>query len=68
MQFLYKTEIAWTAKALMETAEHLKGISEMDTTAAIERGACLLRAEQLQSIAERLTAAVTNGDKRIAIR
>ena len=68
MQFLYRAEIAWTAKALAETAGQLRRMSEMRETTEIEREAYLLRAEQLQSIAERLTAAVANGDKRIAIR
>ena len=68
MQFLYRTEIAWTAKALSEKADQLKRISGMEAAADIERGSCQLRAEQLQSIAERLTAAVEDGDKRIAIR
>ena len=68
MQFLYKAELAWTAKVLTETAGQLRRMSEMEETADIKRGACRLRAEQLQSIAERLAAAVTNGDKRIAIR
>ena len=68
MQVLYRAELAWTAKALTEKAEQLKRISGMEATTDIERGSCQLRAEQLQSIAERLTAAVEDGDKRIAIR
>ncbi len=68
MQFLYKTEIAWTAKALTEKADRLKRISGMAEATDIERGSCRLRVEQLQSIAERLAAAVADGDKRIAIR
>ena len=68
MQVLYKTEIAWTAQALAEKAGQLKRMSEMEATTAIERGAYQLRAEQLQGIAERLAAAVADGDRRIAIR
>ena len=68
MQILYKAEIAWTAKALTEKADQLKRIGSMSAATDIESGSCQLRAEQLQSIAERLAAAVTNGDKRIAIR
>lgn len=68
MQFLYRTEIAWTAQALTEKANQLKHISDMAAATDIERGSCQLRAEQLQSIAERLAAAVAGGDKRIAIR
>ena len=68
MQVLYRTEIAWTVKALTDTANQLKRVSEAEETSDIKRGACRLRAEQLQSIAARLTAAVTNGDKRLAIR
>lgn len=68
MQFLYKAELAWTAKALAEKADQLKRFSEMAATTDIERGSYQLRAEQLQSIAERLAAAAAGGDKRIAIR
>ncbi len=68
MQVLYRTELAWTAQALTEKADQLKRLSEMEATTDIERGSYQLRAEQLQSIAERLAAAVANGDKRIAIR
>ncbi len=68
MQFLYKTELAWTAAALTEKADQLKCLGGIKEATDIERGSCRLRAEQLQSIAERLAAAVTDGDKRIAIR
>lgn len=68
MQVLYRAELAWTAKALTEKAERLKRVGGMAAATDIERGSCQLRAEQLQSIAERLTAAVEDRDKRIAIR
>ena len=68
MQFLYKAELAWTAKALAEKADRLKRLSGMEAATDIERGSYQLRAEQLQSIADRLAAAVEAGDKRIAIR
>ncbi len=68
MQVLYRTELAWTAKALTEKAEQLKRISGMEAATDIERASYQLRAEQLQGIAERLAAAVADGDKRIAIR
>ena len=68
MQMLYRTELAWTAKALTEKADQLKRLSGMAEATDIERGSYQLRAEQLQSIAERLAAAATDGDKRIAIR
>lgn len=68
MQFLYRTEIAWTAKALTEKADQLKRFSGMEAATDIGRGSYQLRAEQLQGIAERLAAAVAGGDRRIAIR
>ena len=68
MQVLYKAELAWTAKALTDTAERLERTGDTDGTPDIGRAACLLRAEQLRSIAKRLASAVENGDKRIAIR
>lgn len=68
MQILYKAEIAWTVQALTEKADRLKRLSGMEAATDIERGSYQLRAEQLQSIAERLAAAVTDGDKRITIR
>ena len=68
MQILYRTELAWTAKALIEKADRLERLGEADTATTIERGASRLRAEQLRGIAERLAAAVEDGDRRIAIR
>lgn len=68
MQILYRTEIAWTVQALTEKADQLKRLSGMAATTDIERGSYQLRAEQLQGIAERLAAAVADGDKRIAVR
>ena len=52
---------------MSEASNRLKQAAEV-AAAEIERGLCLLRAEQYHSIAERLAAAVENGDRRIAVR
>ena len=67
MQSFTRQEIAWTAKEMSEASDRLKQAAEV-AAAEIERGLCLLRAEQFRSIAEKLTAAVENGDRRIAVR
>ena len=67
MQSFARQEIVWAAKEMFEASDRLKQAAKM-ATAEIERGLCLLRAEQLHSIAERLFAAAKNGDRRIAVR
>lgn len=67
MQSFARQEIVWAAKEMFEASDRLKQAAKM-ATVEIERGLCLLRAEQLHSIAERLTAAAENGDRRIAVR
>ena len=67
MRVLCRSEIAWTVQALIEKADQLKRISEMETATDIEHGSCQPSAEQLRSIAERLAAAVADGERQIAI-
>ena len=67
MQSFARQEIVWAAQEISRTSDRLKQAAET-ATAEIERGLCLLRAEQLHSIAERLSAAAENGDRRIAVR
>ena len=68
MQSFSRQEIAWIAQELAKAAERMKCAGEVVDVAEIERGLYYLRAEQYQSIAEKLTKAITNGDRRIAIR
>lgn len=68
MQSFSRQELAWTAQEITKVAEYMKLGSEMTDIAEIERGLYRLRAEQFQIIAEKLTKAITNGDRRIAIR
>lgn len=68
MQSFFRREIEWTAQELAKEADQLKRIGEMTAATEMERELCALRAEQFQSISDRLAAAVANGDRRIAIR
>ena len=68
MQSFSRQEIVWAAQEIARAAEQMKLVSKAADTLEIERGLYRLRAEQFQSIAEKLTAAITNGDRRIAIR
>ena len=52
---------------MSEASDRLKQAAEV-AAAEIERGLCLLRAEQFRGIAERLAAAAKDGDRRIAVR
>ena len=67
MQSFTKKEIEWIAREIADAAERLKQVRGTAET-QLERSLCTLRAEQFQIIAEKLSAVVANGDKRIAIR
>ena len=68
MQSFKKREIEWAAEAVAGIAGQMERYAGLDTTAGINRGLSILRAEQLRSIAGKLAKAAANGDKRIAIR
>ena len=68
MQTFTRKEIEWTAQALAGEAGRLKHASGMAAASDAERELFRLKAEQLQDIADRLSAAAESKDKRIAIR
>ena len=68
MQSFAKREIEWAAEAVAGIAGQMERYAGLETTADINRGLSMLRAEQLRSIAGRLAKAAAAGDKRIAIR
>lgn len=68
MQSFKKREIEWAADAIAGVAGQMENYAGLETTADINRGLSILRAEQLRSIAGRLAKAAADGDKRIAIR
>ena len=68
MQSFTKEEIAWIAKEMADLSGKLETAGAVTDTSQIVRGLYQLRAEQYKSIAERLTKAIEEGNRRIKIR
>lgn len=66
MQTITKIEVDWMVEALKMTSEYYRVHSKR--TSQIEASLAILRAEQLDSIIERLDQAVKDGNKRIEIK
>lgn len=67
MQTFTKRELECAADAVAGIAKQLT-YTNKTAVSNMERSLSRLRAEQLQSISDRLIAAVANGDKQIAIQ
>lgn len=68
MQTFTKIEIEWISYMLRETSREIKDAIGNDELASWMTPMWNLRAEQYASLADRLDAALRDGDKRIAIK
>ena len=66
METFTKHEIDWILEAVKLTGEYYKTHSER--CGGVESSLAVLRAEQLSSIADKLSRALEAGSKRIAIK